>query len=128
MNYYMYIFLFFNEAKLHFFIFICFCKAKRVVLRRTMVLIWYGSSEHVAHIWRKIGLFRNKNRTWRLYRCNQMPSTNLNICFNPFVRTVILATIWYTYHGTLRGSVPIEIEIQIRIQQFSTAWSESDEL
>ena len=48
----------------------------------TMVLVKYGSSEHVAHIWSKKGLCRKK-RTWRLFRRNQMPLTNRNTWFTP---------------------------------------------
>ena len=38
---------------------------------------------------------RNKNRIWRLFRCNQMPSTNRNAWYAPCVRIVKWATILY---------------------------------
>ena len=39
--------------------------------------------------------FRKKNRIWRLFRCNQLPSTNRNAWFTPCVRIVKWATIYY---------------------------------
>ena len=58
---------------------------------KSMVLIQDGSSELVARI-------------WRLFRCNQMPSSNRNSWFTPYVRIVKWATISYKNHG-LNGPV-----------------------
>ena len=53
----------------------------------SMVFILDGCSFHVAHNWWKQGLFpRKKNRIWELFRCKQMPSTNRNTWFTPYVR------------------------------------------
>ena len=43
-----------------------------------MVLIWDGSSENVAHVWSKVGIFRKKSDLTHLFRCNKMPSTGRN--------------------------------------------------
>ena len=63
-----------------------------------MVCILDGWSVHIAHEWYKRGLFPKKNRIWRLFRCNQMPSTNRNVWFTPSVRIVKWATIYYRNH------------------------------
>ena len=68
---------------------------------RIMVFILYGCSFHVAHVWCKQGLFREKNRIWWLFRCNQMPSTNRDACFTPCVRIGKWATIYYKNHGPI---------------------------
>ena len=64
-----------------------------------MVFILDGCSFHYAHVWCKTSFFPKKNRIWLLF-CNQMPSTNRNPCFTPYVHIVIWATIWYKNHGT----------------------------
>ena len=58
-----------------------------------MAFILDGCSEHVAHVWFKKCIFREKNRIWPLFRCNQMPSSNLNPLFTPYKRIVKWATI-----------------------------------
>ena len=45
--------------------------------------------------------FRKKNRIWRLFRCNQIPSTNRNAWFTPCVRIVKWATIKYKNHDNI---------------------------
>ena len=59
----------------------------------TLVLISDGSSEHVADVWCKICLYRFFSRIWRPFRCNQMPSTNRNSWYTPYVGIVKWATI-----------------------------------
>ena len=59
----------------------------------SMVFRVDGCSFHVAHEWCKQGLFTKKNWIWRLFRCNQMPSTNRNVWFTLCVRIVKWATI-----------------------------------
>ena len=58
-----------------------------------MVFILDGCSFHGAHVWCKQGLFRKNDRIWRLFWCNQMPSTNRNVWFTPCVRIVKWATM-----------------------------------
>ena len=49
-----------------------------------------------------------KPRIWRrFFRCNQMPSTNWNTCFTPYVRTVFWATILYKYYDTIYSHVSL---------------------
>ena len=41
-----------------------------------MVLLSYGNSDHVAHVWSKIGLFGENNPIWGCSRSQQMPWTD----------------------------------------------------
>ena len=47
--------------------------------------ILYGCSFHIAHVWCKQLFFRKKNQIWRLFRCNQMSSTERNAWFTSCV-------------------------------------------
>ena len=75
-----------------------FCLVAGIMHVKTHGFILDGCSEHVAHIWSKIGLYR----FFFFFRfddscvCKQMPSTNRNTC--PYVRTMFWASIWYYYH------------------------------
>ena len=56
--------------------------------------LFMGISDHIAHVWRKIGL-SEEYRIWRLFQCNKMPLTNRITWFTPYVRIVK-----WNYHGT----------------------------
>ena len=54
---------------------------------RNIVLILDGNSEHVAHAWRKIGIFGKKNMICDGSRSKQMPYTDQITKIAPYART-----------------------------------------
>ena len=63
-----------------------------------MVLISVGNSEHVAHAWRKIDLFGEKNPNCDVSRSNQIPYSDQITEIDLYVRTYFWVTIWNKYH------------------------------
>ena len=55
---------------------------QKLLWRYVHLCMFHGTyikwSEHVAHAWSKIGLFRKKNPIGWLFRCDQMSSANRN--------------------------------------------------